>query len=149
MPPTPVFPPPSESTSTTAIPSESHSNPSNPPANSVTLSKQEKSRVLEGAKREILRYMFTIEAIPLKNERAEPIKNAIRTATSAVVGQGTWFAHWVAYSNAFLCSSTRAVKFGERGERGDDGSTPSLQAVRFLSSAAGLSPPAPIREHGI
>ncbi|KAI6155713.1 hypothetical protein BKA82DRAFT_5826 [Pisolithus tinctorius] len=55
----------------------------------VTVTKQEQGQIVDQAKKEVQKYMFTVDAVPTKNVRAECVKAAIQKATCAVIGGGT------------------------------------------------------------
>ncbi|KAI6155716.1 hypothetical protein BKA82DRAFT_4348939 [Pisolithus tinctorius] len=52
----------------------------------VTVTKQEQGQIVDQAKKEVQKYMFTVDAVPTKNVRAECVKAAIQKATCAVIG---------------------------------------------------------------
>ena len=54
----------------------------------VTLSKQEKSRIMECAKNEMQIYMFTVDAVLTKDTHIKQVKQAISTATQSVIREG-------------------------------------------------------------
>ncbi|KAI6154265.1 hypothetical protein BKA82DRAFT_4350739 [Pisolithus tinctorius] len=55
----------------------------------VMVTKQEQGQIVDQAKKEVQKYMFTVDAVPTKNVHAECVKAAIQKATCAVIGGGT------------------------------------------------------------